>query len=333
VKLGLVKPQCEPLRYTEPTEAQNQQARQIADWITAELGNDWTIPEEPRFAFLDEFFPKTPVAVKAPANRPDSSPFEIRFIFSYFATFGDPLLDPEVKSYPDELLRQLAERGVNGIWLHTLLRTLAPSDLFPEASKDYEIRLRSLQTLVERADRHGIKVYLYMNEPRTMPASFFVGDREKLAGVNEGTHRALCTSVPEVKQWLADSLTFVFKKVPNLGGIFTITASENLTHCDSHFQKEFCPLCKERSSAEIIAEVNNVMCEAVHAAAPNAKVIVWDWVWRDQDVPDIIANLSKDCWFMSVSEWSLPLERGGVKSEIGEYSISAVGPGPRATQY
>src|SRR5258706_6794354 len=33
---------------------------------------------------------------------------------------------------------------------------------------------------------------------------------------------------------------------------------------------------------------------------------------------------------MSVSEWSLPLSRGGVKTLVGEYSISAVGPGPRA---
>ena len=36
---------------------------------------------------------------------------------------------------------------------------------------------------------------------------------------------------------------------------------------------------------------------------------------------------------MSVSEWSLPIERGGVKSEVGEYSISAVGPGPRALRH
>src|SRR2546423_9795037 len=33
---------------------------------------------------------------------------------------------------------------------------------------------------------------------------------------------------------------------------------------------------------------------------------------------------------MSVSEWATPIERGGVRSEVGEYSISAVGPGPRA---
>jgi hypothetical protein len=36
---------------------------------------------------------------------------------------------------------------------------------------------------------------------------------------------------------------------------------------------------------------------------------------------------------MSVSEWSLPIERGGVKSAVGEYSISSIGPGPRALRH
>jgi hypothetical protein len=36
---------------------------------------------------------------------------------------------------------------------------------------------------------------------------------------------------------------------------------------------------------------------------------------------------------MSVSEWRKPIERGGIRSEIGEYSISAVGPGPRAERH
>ena len=36
---------------------------------------------------------------------------------------------------------------------------------------------------------------------------------------------------------------------------------------------------------------------------------------------------------MSVSEWSLALNRGGVRTSVGEYSVSAVGPGPRATRH
>ncbi|MGB9626273.1 MAG: hypothetical protein ACPMAQ_15575, partial [Phycisphaerae bacterium] len=41
----------------------------------------------------------------------------------------------------------------------------------------------------------------------------------------------------------------------------------------------------------------------------------------------------KATWLMSVSEWSIPIHRGGVNTDVGEYSISVVGPGPRATKH
>jgi hypothetical protein len=45
---------------------------------------------------------------------------------------------------------------------------------------------------------------------------------------------------------------------------------------------------------------------------------------------NVIPKLPKDIRYQGVSEWSMPIERGGIKTEIGEYSISVVGPGPRA---
>lgn len=36
---------------------------------------------------------------------------------------------------------------------------------------------------------------------------------------------------------------------------------------------------------------------------------------------------------MSVSEWGKPIVRGGVQSAVGEYSMSTVGPGPRALKH
>ena len=44
-------------------------------------------------------------------------------------------------------------------------------------------------------------------------------------------------------------------------------------------------------------------------------------------------GLPKSVWLMSVSEWDKPIERGGIKTKVGEYSISAVGPGPRAVRH
>ena len=184
----------------------------------------------PRFDFLRDLSVARPEHA-SPASPPGEQ--KIRFLYSYCGVFGDPLLTPELDPYPDGLLQQLSDLGVNGVWLHVVLRQLAPSAIFPEMGADHERRIANLRRLVDRAKKYGIDIYLYMNEPRAMEASFFEG-REHLKGVQEGDHFTLCTSTPEVRQWLTDSLTYVFKQVPGLGGVFTITASENLTNCYSH---------------------------------------------------------------------------------------------------
>jgi hypothetical protein len=61
-------------------------------------------------------------------------------------------------------------------------------------------------------------------------------------------------------------------------------------------------------------------------------VIHYDWGWPDEMVAPLLARLPADTRIVSISEWSVPVERGGVKTAVGEYSISVVGPGPRATR-
>ena len=337
IKLG-PKPGCPPLRWSPPDEAARRRATEIKRLVEETFGAELRQPEEPRFAFvarlsrtsgsgLDALRSARPATVghAAVSDHP-------RYIYSYFAMYGDPLLHPELDPYPDGLLERLSAAGVNGIWLHAVLRTLAPSATFPEFGAGHERRLESLKELVGRARRQGIDVYLYMNEPRAMPEEFF-RRRSDLKGVREGDHAALCSSRPEVRRWLTESLEYVFQRVPDLGGVFTITASENLTNCASHGGQRQCPRCKGRSAAEIIAEVNAAIEAGVHRGNPRAKVIVWDWGWPDAAAPGIIARLPKQVWLQSVSEWSLPIVRGGLATSVGEYSLSAVGPGPRATQH
>lgn len=334
-KLGSLKPACGPLLYAAPTPEEAASASRLAGWLREEgLADVSAPPEEPRFAFAKALaLPDPGLKTAQPAG---ASPFELRFLFSYFADYGDPLIDPEVKSYPEGLLQRLAAAGVNGVWVHTVLRTLAKDPAFPEFGEDSEKRITGLRTLVARGKKYGVDIYLYVNEPRTMHASFFEGRPERAAmrGVKSRDNACLCTSNPEVRRWLSDALTSVFTQVPGLGGVFTITASENATSCASHGRWKECPRCQNRTDADIIAEVNTVVEEGVHRGNPDAKVIAWDWGWRGHgDAPDIIAKLPQKCWLMSVSEWALPIERGGVKSTIGEYSISAVGPGPRAVRH
>lgn len=330
VKLGRQKPACAPLRFVPPDDAARKRASEIREVVEEAFGDTIRQSGEPRFDFVRQI--SEPVSANRPV--PDERPAVRRLVYSYVAVFGDPLLNPELNPYPDGLLERLSESGINGVWLQGVLRDLAPGgSAFPEFGADHEARLSTLRALVDRAKKFGVDIYLYINEPRAMPAAFYV-DRPDMAGVQETELTAMCTSHPAVREWMRNALTHVFREVPGLGGIYAITASENLTNCASHGDWKSCPRCAERSDADILTEVVTVLEEGVHAGSPEAAVLISDWGWRGHgDAPDIIERLPEDVTLMSVSEWHLPIERGGVASTVGEYSISAVGPGPRSQSH
>ncbi|HWQ91981.1 MAG TPA: hypothetical protein VN673_09945, partial [Clostridia bacterium] len=323
VKLGNLKPRCQPLAYQAPSAAAMQRAGEIAQEMRRHLAAT-PEPAEPLFGFIAQLSSGT-------RAKPFPSDY-LKFCYSYFALYGDPLLDKQCDPYPEGYLARLAEAGVNGVWLQAVLYKLAPYPWQPALSADSEKRLSSLGKLVARARKHGIQVFLYLNEPRAMPLRFYSRHPE-LKGAPEGDHAALCTSVPEVKQYLTQSVARICQAVPDLGGFFTITASENLTNCWSHGQGAACPRCAKRTPAEVVAEVNTAVREGIRQANAPARLIAWDWGWNDTWAPEAIRQLPPQTALMSVSEWRLPVERGGVKTEVGEYSISAVGPGPRARRH
>ena len=336
IKLGHLKPKCEPLYYQPPDKEAKKRVREIRKAVEETIDNKKMRGAESRFAFIDDLKrASTDIPKKTTSEATGKS---LRFIYSYFALFGDPLSN-DTEVFPAGLLQKLSALGVNGIWMHVLLRDLAPGGTaFPEFGKGHEKRLSNLRKTVELAKKYDIDIYLYMNEPRAMPASFFantdIPGRNLTMGVREGDYHALCTSNDDVRNWIRDALSHVFIQVPGLGGVFTISGSENLTYCNSHGNWQQCPRCKEKSGAEIVADANTLIAEGVHRAAPDAKVIIWDWGWNSHGIAtDIIEKLPTDVWLMSVSEWALPIERGGVRTTIGEYSISAVGPGPRAQEH
>ena len=327
VKLGRLKPKCERIKFQPPDERARRRADEIRQVVEELFGDELSRPAEPRFDFVRRL--SEPVA--GLANNASPADGRLRLVYSYVAVYGDPLLNPGLNPYPDGLLQRLAAVGINGVWLQGVLRDLAPGgETFPEFGEGSEQRLANLRELVERAKKFGINIYLYLNEPRAMPADFFK-NRPEMAGVRENDLTALCTSQPAVRRWMSEALAHVFSEVPGLGGVYTITASENLTNCASHGGWSSCPRCKERSDADIISEVVAAIEEGVHRGSPDARVLISDWGWKGHgEAPDIVARLPKSVYLMSVSEWSLPIERGGVKTAVGEYSISSVGPGPRA---
>ncbi len=335
IKVGGMKPECSPIQYLPPTSETKKRCAEIKKIVENNFGEELNKPQGNRFAFIHYLSApdKNFILDTTSVNNDNES---IRFIYSYFAPFGDPLLHPELDPFPEGLLQRLNRQGVNGVWLHVVLHQLTASKIFPELGKDHEKRLKNLRKLAKQTAKYGIRIYLYINEPRAMPLSFFK-NRKNLMGFKDKDFATLCTSVPLVRTWVKESLSNVFSEVPELGGVFTITGSENLTNCWSRQQGNQCPRCSKRQPAEVIAEINKVIADGVWQGNPDAKVIVWDWGWPDgtawgknRRAADIIEQLPDNVYHMSVSEWSKPLERGGIKTTVGEYSISVVGPGPRA---
>jgi hypothetical protein len=331
IKLGNFKPVCEPIKYVEPDAATKKRCAEIKSVVASYFGDQLNKRGEPRFDFvralsrLDEARPKS-----ASGGRKDE---QLRFLYSYFAPYGDPLADPDLDPFPDGLLQRLSASGVNGIWMQALLRQISPpTKSFPEFGDGYKPRIKNLRKLVERANRHGIKFYLYISEPRSMPPEFFTA-REHLKGVSLRGFNTMCTSTPEVRQWVTDSLAYVFKEIPGLGGVFTISKCENPTSCYSDcfaLEANGCPRCSKRTGPEVIAEINNAIAAGVRKGNPEAKLLVWDWMWPDEWIEPIVSRLPRNAYLMTVSEWDKPIVRGGVASKVDEYSISAVGPSERA---
>ncbi len=271
--------------------------------------------------------------------------FTPRIIFSYFTIFGDVLLNEVGDPYPDGYLYNISRTGFNAIWIPALFRNMVKSSVFPEFGEGSEIRLKNLNKLILRAEKYGLDVYLYVNEPRGLRSEFYEkypevkGHSPKSEAENvlqsEKDFYALCTSTIEVKKYIEESTYRIFKSAPGLKGIIAITASEHITNCYSRATKETinCPRCKERNPSEVVAEVLNLMNKGAKMANPGAEVIAWSWSWNIFIEPNpqrkLINMLDNDIMLMTDFERGSTISVCGVKSVIEEYCISRTGPSQR----
>lgn len=254
----------------------------------------------------------------------------------------DVLEGPDV--YTDTALAGMAAHGFNGIWLRIRLRDAARTDIFPELGVDADRYRQALHRLCARAARHGIGVYLYLNEPLCFPSDdpFWAAHPEVRgasgsSGMDEWPRTfACCTSHPAMQEWLRTACADLFRHCPQASGAFTITASEHHTHCCSHAPDggTACPRCGGRDVAEVVAEVNNLIHAGIASVAPQATVIAWNWSWKTyshEAQRRIVQYLAPGIVVMA--DW----ERGGTKSILGkeraidEYSLAYVGPSEEFT--
>ncbi len=331
-KLGREKPICKRLiwRTLSPEEvAATQRLRSLA---AAELAVFEGIERDRPFSFLSHH----PVRPQGPV-RGDADRFELRLGYSFSTLYGDPLYDSAEDFFSDGELAAMQSWGVNAVWFQAILYKLYPWDLAPGLSEGWQRRLATLRDLVERASRFGIAVYLYLNEPRNLPEQAFVANPalDPLRGIYYPPQRlsGLCTSVEAVRDFLELATAHVFREVPGLGGVFTITMSENPTHCHSHRRGEECPRCVDRSWPEVVAEVNRLIASGIHSVAPSARILAWDWSWDPEfttadAVFDAVDALPDDVELLCTSGFMMPIKVGGADALVSDYSISHPGPGP-----
>src|SRR5436190_13271897 len=84
IKLGSLKPRCEPLHWTEPGEAVTKREAEITAIVREEFPGGKLTGSDPLFSFVER--------LSAPAEAPPRKAGGLRFCSSYFTLYGDPLM-------------------------------------------------------------------------------------------------------------------------------------------------------------------------------------------------------------------------------------------------
>lgn len=324
IKLGN-KPVCPPVFWRELTpeeQAQTAALRRAMEGVTLEGAAPFDFSYDvPRLEFSGKAL------------------FGNRMIYG-FSSLYQTALDVDSEEYcPDSMLEAYGKLGINALWIPVTLHDISPFPFDPSLSAGWETRLARLRRFAERCDGFGLKLFIYLNEPRSLPEEFYVNHPHLRGHRRDAGRVCLCTSTKEVQDYLTDNLSFVCRNVPKLGGIFTITRSENVTNCYSHSGRQpgfgkwpdvcNCPRCGKRTPGQVIGEVAACYEKGVHRVDPNMKVIIWSWSWGEDNL-DIIANLPQNVILQSNSEDLKEFTIGGVTGNVRDYSISIVGPGEKA---
>ena len=312
------KPICEPVRWRELTESEKAQTAKIKEIMQ-------TVDISGKRAFEFEYsIPKI--------TREGKEIFKTRMIYAFSGLYQHAFDVPSEVYLPDEQLEAYRDLGVNGIWTQGVLSGLVEFPFEPSLSEGHKERLARMREMTERLGKFGIKLFLYINEPRYMPLSFFEKHPD-IKGHVKGGGASLCTSTEKVRNYISASIEKICREVPLIGGFFMITRSENQTNCYSHSGDNdvecTCPRCSARLPEEVISELINTVANAAHSVSPDIKVFAWNWGWRQLD-EGIIRRLNKNVILLAQSELNVPFCIGGIEGQVVDYSISIPGPGELA---
>ena len=255
-------------------------------------------------------------------------------------------------THTDDRLKAISDAGFNGIWLRAKLRDLAPGKLFNDFVDNPTKRLSQLIKLCRRAQKFQLGIWLNMIEPHGLETNHpFWKTNPDLAGpsikiLQEPRQNALCSSTPQVRDFLSSGFNKLFSKAP-LRGVILMTSSEQVNNCWAHvlsspqtysspetfwFKRCQCPRCEPRGPIEIISEILNLVTSGIKLANPQARVVAWDWSWNMHCEPpykQIVDRLDKNIILMGDFERGGFVQRAGKNMEVEEYSLCYPGPSAR----
>ena len=313
IKLG-DKPVCEPMVWRELTEKEIVQTGYIKE-IVQSLDMQGAEPFDFRYDVKDMQFS-------------GKHHFDMRMVYGFSGLYQKAFDVDSEEYFPDSMLEAYQKVGVNAVWTQCVLYQLTEFPFDKSLSVGYQERLSRLKAFTERCDKYGIKVFLYLNEPRSMTEGFFEKYPHLRGHHARKNKTCMCTSAKEVQDYITDGVSFICKEVPKIGGFFTITRSENPTNCYSHSVQATCtcPRCSMRSESDVIAEVIGCIEKGAHRVNPEIKVIAWSWGWNEFHL-NVIKKLPDNVVLLSQSERFIPFTLGGVSGIERDYSMGIIGPG------
>lgn len=247
----------------------------------------------------------------------------------------DELLD-DTDYYPEGYLETLAHDGSNGIWIVTDIKELGISSFTPEDPQRAQ-RLAKLQQMVKKCARYGIKIWLFMIEPRAeIQGSELLQQHPELFRKEQyWGNFCFCPASQETQQYLEEMFSSTFAAVPGLGGVINISIGERPTICTSSTAiiedtpiscQDVCKLSK----TEIMRKSLTAIYNGIRKGSPEAKFISWYYTPHAAKHQDWVADLMTSVPDGAVAQYNF--ESGGVCEQLGklrcsgDYWISYEGP-------
>ena len=247
----------------------------------------------------------------------------------------DELAD-DVDYYPEPYLKRLQSERINGLWI-----TVEFGDLVGDAK-----RLSKLRATVERCARYGIRIWLFAIEPKAVakddPRFRESPDLFPCPDPWHTGRRIWCASDPRTLAYLHESVRDVFRAVPGLGGMLSITHGERCCSCFSRCDalddgvRTPCPVCAKKKPWQLHHALADALVRGMREANPSAELLSWFYMpyaspHRARWVAEAAKHLPDGVTLLVNFESGIVREQLGRPHIGGDYWLSVAGPsGPFA---